>query len=69
MKLTRIFTIGVFATAAALASTSVPGITSTTNLAGTGWTNADATFTRTAPSAADLNGATGISANQPQFWF
>lgn len=70
MKLNqRLFAIGVFAGAMAFASTSVPGIVSVTHLSGAGFSTADGTFTRTAPSNTNLGGATGISLNQPQIWF
>lgn len=69
MKLTRLFAIGVFAGSLAMASTSVPGIVSATHLAGTSFSTADGVFTRSAPSATNLNGNTGISLNQPQIWF
>lgn len=52
-----------------MASTSVPGIVSATHLAGTSFSTADGVFTRSAPSANNLNGNTGISLNQPQIWF
>lgn len=69
MKLTRLFAIGVFAGSLAMASTSVPGIVSTTHIAGTSFSTADGVFTRSAPSASNLGGGTGISLNQPQIWF
>lgn len=57
-----------------MASTSVPGIVSVTKLGGAtfpapAFSVADGTFTRSAPSSTNLNGATGISLNQPQIWF
>lgn len=73
MNLTqKLFAIVVVAGTVAFASTSVPGIVSVAKItppAAGGFSVVDGVFTRSAPSANNLNGATGISLNQPQIWF